>query len=85
MGTPLGAGAMKGGLSVNKHIYIYICLYIYTYNISVNVYKYGCFTKIGVPQYRPRDTVIPIIGIPKEVPLNLGSPHIASCYLIPFV
>ena len=36
------------------------------------------FPKIGGPQYRPRNTMILIMGTPKKVPPILGNPHIYS-------
>ena len=39
----------------------------------------GSFPKIGGPQHSHPNTTILIIGIPKKVPLILGSPRMSEC------
>ena len=36
------------------------------------------FPKIEVPRYRRQNTIILIMGTPKQVPVSLGNPHIAE-------
>ena len=41
-------------------------------------HKIWYFPKIRGPQYRPKNTIVLIIGTPEMVPLILGNPHLGS-------
>ena len=48
----------------------------YVQNGDRNYFEIWCLPKIGETQYRPKNTIVLIMGTPKRVPLISGNPHL---------